>query len=408
MDILEQDFDFILSTLRRVHPAYTQDSHRLDSAASFLKQRYLGKEEARITFGRLTALPGDGHTNLEIPYHANTLCLPLAVRWIKGELTVMRDYEFLRQGDRLQAICGISINDYLGQLSRWLSHENQYLLLGRTTCYPQENHHLFSALNLQAVFGFCQQYELEAKRDEKQISGALAPAPFSAVADSFDNPGFTDGKSIRTYYGHNGAAFCLDANRDSPEFRDELDRFFRTVTRQGIHRILLDLGRNLGGTDAVINTFLGYLAIDTYRGYGMKRRAEGGGIAFIRPRGEQIRLNHPADTPLYTGQLLCAVSPLTFSSARTMAVTLRDNNLATIVGEPTGGRPTSYGLPRRFTTPGLHIPFRVSTCEFQRPNAAQDDENSLIPDILCPESPADAANFSDENRNHRLDQLLSL
>ena len=56
--------------------------------------------------------------------------------------------------------------------------------------------------------------------------------------------------------GHNGAAFCLDANRDSPEFRDELDRFFRTVTRQGIHRILLDLGRNLGGTDAVINLSL--------------------------------------------------------------------------------------------------------------------------------------------------------
>lgn len=47
MDVLEQDFDFILSTIRRVHPAYTQDSHMLDSAAAFLKQRYLGKEEAQ-------------------------------------------------------------------------------------------------------------------------------------------------------------------------------------------------------------------------------------------------------------------------------------------------------------------------------------------------------------------------
>lgn len=68
------------------------------------------------------------------------------------------------------------------------------------------------------------------------------------------------------------------------------------------------------------------------------------------------------------------------SSARTFAVTLKDNGIATIIGEPTGGKPCSYGMPKKAETPNLKIRFRVSRALFLRPNAELDAEEALVPD----------------------------
>ena len=78
--------------------------------------------------------------------------------------------------------------------------------------------------------------------------------------------------------------------------------------------------------------------------------------------------------------LVYNVSHDTFSSARTFAVTLKDNGIATkITGSPTGGKPNSFGMPQRFKTPNYGIPFRVSRCLFMRPNAIGDCEIALFP-----------------------------
>lgn len=74
------------------------------------------------------------------------------------------------------------------------------------------------------------------------------------------------------------------------------------------------------------------------------------------------------------------MSNTTFSSARTFAVTLKDNEIATIIGEPTGGKPCSYGMPKKAETPNFKIRFRVSGALFLRPNAELDAEETLVPD----------------------------
>ena len=174
-------------------------------------------------------------------------CLPAPVRWFGGKLHIFRDCGPLRQGDRLTAVCGLPLSAYLERLKSWLSHENAPLLLGRTTCYPQENHFLFSLLNLQAVFGSLAAYELEGERQGERFTVRLSPEPFAALSDAFDNPGFTGGSYIHTRIASDRALFCLDANRDGPEYQQALDDFFRAVTQRGIRRITLDLSRNLGG-----------------------------------------------------------------------------------------------------------------------------------------------------------------
>lgn len=237
----------------------------------------------------------------------------------------------------------------------------------------------------------------------ERFTVSLSPSPFAAVSDIFDNPGFTGGDYIHTYVGSDSAVFCLDANRDEPAYRQALDDFFHTVARRGIRRVTLDLTRNLGGSDGVIGAFVPYLAVDAYRTYGMERRRQSGGMEIIRSRSTLERPSRPDNTIVYDGSLLCAVSSLTFSSARTFAVTLRDNGLAKIVGEPTGGRPTSCGLPRRFVTPRLQIPFRVSTSRFLRPDVDGDDEDTLMPDSLLPETFED---FHNGDRFHPFQRLM--
>jgi len=86
---------------------------------------------------------------------------------------------------------------------------------------------------------------------------------------------------------------------------------------------------------------------------------------------------------LFPKNLICRVSNTTFSSARTFAVTLKDNGIATIVGQPTGGKPCSYGMPRRDVTPNCNIRFRVSRALFLRPDEKLDEEVALFPDDKC-------------------------
>ena len=85
---------------------------------------------------------------------------------------------------------------------------------------------------------------------------------------------------------------------------------------------------------------------------------------------------------LFPERIVCRVSNTTFSSARTFAVTLKDNNIATIIGEPTGGKPCSYGMPKRDETPNCNMRFRVSRCLFLRPNPDGDDDVSLFPEHI--------------------------
>lgn len=77
----------------------------------------------------------------------------------------------------------------------------------------------------------------------------------------------------------------------------------------------------------------------------------------------------------------CRAGHDTFSSARTFAVTLKDNGMAKrILGMPTGGKPNSFGMPQRFKTPNYCVRFRVSRCLFLRPDSSADEQIALYPD----------------------------
>jgi hypothetical protein len=78
----------------------------------------------------------------------------------------------------------------------------------------------------------------------------------------------------------------------------------------------------------------------------------------------------------------------TFSSALMNAVQFRKLTKATLVGEPTGGRPNHFGETRTFTLPGSGMTIQHSTKYFRQ--QAQDDD-ALYPDVRVDVRAADYA-----------------
>ena len=56
------------------------------------------------------------------------------------------------------------------------------------------------------------------------------------------------------------------------------------------------------------------------------------------------------------------------------------SGIAKIIGTETGGRPNSYGMPKKLKMPGSNLRFRVSTSYFMRPDKSKDDAVTLETD----------------------------
>jgi C-terminal processing protease CtpA/Prc len=84
---------------------------------------------------------------------------------------------------------------------------------------------------------------------------------------------------------------------------------------------------------------------------------------------------------LFEGKLFVLTSPRTFSSGNWFAVIVKDNALGTILGEPTGNAPSSYGDSPSFQLPHTGFRFSVSHKRWVRPNPDNDPEDALYPDI---------------------------
>jgi C-terminal processing protease CtpA/Prc len=84
---------------------------------------------------------------------------------------------------------------------------------------------------------------------------------------------------------------------------------------------------------------------------------------------------------LFSGHLYLLTSAETFSSGNWFASIVKDNHLGTIVGEPTGNQPSSYGDILSFQMPNTGFRFSVSFKNWIRPEPVNDPEDAVYPDI---------------------------
>lgn len=174
------------------------------------------------------------------------------------------------------------------------------------------------------------------------------------------------------------ALLTLDSCIYNNEYINCLKEMFTEVKAQGIENVCVDLRNNGGGNSLVANEFIKYLDVPSYKDIGCVWRlgcfeAEFGGGETVNPRYSEL---------LFEGNVYLLTSYFTFSSAMDFTQYIIDNGLGTVIGEPCGNSPNSYGEITMFKCPNSQIYFQVSTKNWTRIDTSNTDL-LLQPDILC-------------------------
>lgn len=376
---LLDDFWFTVNSIKSTHPlALSGFSNEFDEYINKAAYKIENKSELLKKLCRFTALLQDGHTNIEAEYSTNDLCINLPCIWLNDGLYVTEDYYSVLKGDKITYIGHYDMNQVLERLCAVIPHENNYLVKVRATTYPFINYHIFSEFMLNNIEALnCKTASITVLRKNQTLTYDLPLEKYNGFLDFKNDENFID------FWIHKSAAILkLDECRYNDEYKEKLNIFFSTIKKENIHNIIIDLRKNMGGDSRVITEFLRYIDVNGYYFYGVKVRNQNEkNLTDISSEKYLINNNTYKDIELFKGKIICLVSNKTFSSARMFATVLKDNNIAVIVGEPTGGKPCSYGNPLHFKTPNYDIKFRVSSRVFTRPAQNYKDDIALFPDV---------------------------
>lgn len=172
--------------------------------------------------------------------------------------------------------------------------------------------------------------------------------------------------------------FTLRSCIINEEYLKALDDFFSEVFNASVGNIIVDLRGNGGGNSSVANEFLSYIDVDSYRTWDSDIRY---GWYLLKNRGHVI--DNPQKPETFSGNLFVLTDTFTYSAAMDFAMLIGDNHLGTLVGEPSGNLPGSYGDILFFQMPNSDLAIRISYKKWYRIDAAKADE-PLVPDVVVP------------------------
>ncbi len=214
-------------------------------------------------------------------------------------------------------------------------------------------------------------------------------------------------------------AFLKKETKNARNFGLTLQSLFNEINNNNIENLIIDLRYNKGGDERLgkqliwyltnstnIKGFTDYLMVSDYFKIQIKDDYKKYNKLYQQkynqpiPNGE-INLtkefyNHPYfyditkenspylldnSIPKFKGKVYVIIGTNTFSAAQVLATTIADNNLATLIGEPTGNKPTSQTGASAFKLPNTKKIIFISYTFMERPNKEKNDINSLYPDI---------------------------
>jgi len=97
----------------------------------------------------------------------------------------------------------------------------------------------------------------------------------------------------------------------------------------------------------------------------------------------------------FTENVFVLIGNQTFSAGNWIAVVFCNNDLGTVIGEPTGNAPSSFGDMISFQLPNTRFILGVSYKYFTRPDPSNDPQASLYPHLSINRTRDDLINDSD-------------
>jgi C-terminal processing protease CtpA/Prc len=385
---MREDLEHMVRILKRVHPATYHGFTNLQQAVideAYQKiQTPMPAKRFYFIVNSVTCSLEDGHTHLHPMENKQNRRIDASIIWLPDAFYVRDEREPFQQGDRIIAIGGKSIESIYRQMRVMIPAEN-------------ENYRKWSMAEKIQREEFLEYLEV-TENNAVEISVERAGNRITLIAPLKPAAQCVHPQPSRPWVGYQVdadlslAVFYLDKCDPNEQYTKTVGAFFKEVNEKQIRNIAIDVRRNGGGNSRVIDEFFRYLNIDRFKSFSCDIRyseevAQWAGYSETSGyrHGEPCEIqNHRVQDSnlLFDGKLYVLTSPETFSSGNWFAVIVKDNGLGTIIGEPTGNAPSSYGDAPSFQMPNSGFCFCVSHKKFVRPNPDNDPEDGLYPDIL--------------------------
>jgi hypothetical protein len=372
------------------------DSNTLQAAIDDLQKQIvepMNRREFYRIVGQLSHLFNDGHTFLIWPYQEYSQLkeqgnkpFPFVIEknddGVFTKHTYLNGEQVLSAGSKLVSINGRKIEKIIAHAQRFVGGETRYL---REHIVADR----FSQM-LWSVYGYVDNFELVLDTKDEQRSLIINPAQNWLLEQNADNKHDQNFyfKEIRKGVGY---LYVNHFDVDNDWFEEFVDESFEQVNSQNVHTLIIDIRDNAGGNTDSASYLASYVAREPFRMVSqVKERlnVENRGLFnykgnvgdilveqwddYIKPQNSKNR---------FEGNVFILISPISYSSAIVFATTLKDNNMATLVGQPTGGFANQTGQGNLFNLPNSELRAYVATRLLLRPSG---DENvvGVQPDIV--------------------------
>lgn len=394
---MKEDLGVLKENLLHVHPATVNGLDRETEIAFQNALDYINSNPS-MSIGafnqivaEIIATLKDAHTEAAI---MSTYHLPMTIKKIDGQWFLMsaRTLTPIPAGSELISIGGLEMEEIYKKGQSLTSYENQYWLDYRLASRLLSESFL-SSLGIDQKEG---NIEIQYKHDgthskayTRFIWQEYHPWTRTFHDDFVKHP---QDNRFKYFIDEEGlyAHFVLSSMPYNDAYKAFLEDMFKDIEAQGVRNLIVDLRYNTGGNCRAVDAFLRYIDIESYVSYHeikvrLSQQASKqsgylgkGGIYSVGPIESG---NKRKNKQLFDGDIFVCVNEGTYSAAVSFAQTLKDNDIAKVIGSPTGGSPNSYGDLLFFYLPHSKIPYTISHKKFTRPNVEKADAISLYPHI---------------------------
>lgn len=324
--------------------------------------------ELIVAISRLLASLGEAHTSLALP---DSKLLPFEFIYLDGKVYCIGAASKYKEAvySQLLSINGVQISNIIAELESVISHENNYWFQDILPIYLT-NTTILEGLSVQAHnhAGYSLAF---LTQDAKTVNLQVEPIPNrERYADEVIAPAKQRIEYFRRsneYYWYkiveNEPVLYFAYNQCAEDPQQPMSEFLRSMVgdleTNHIQKIVVDLRNNAGGNSAILKDFIYYL--------------------------------RESPTLQRQGSVVVLIGHETFSSGLLNAIDLKMTAHAVLIGEPTGGKPNSFGDIQTYQLPNSKLTFSYSTKYF---NLGM-EEDALYPDKFIPLTIQDLMNGTD-------------
>ena len=353
----------------------------------------------------------------------------------------------LESGDRLLRLNGQDAAALLAAWSRDESHDTEF---GRRTAVARTFRVQLALRGIEAPYrlevagpgGAPREVVVQGEPVNYQFSEWPRPSPAAATPLAPSAPiaaGTTEGKAVSpvpatelrtpffnyqvipTGIGYLDFFSFFDGLSTAAHFKGAVKALFARIASDRPRVLIIDVRRNGGGEDTIGAELLRHITEKPFRliaSSQIKRSREArdyvssilripfrwlglqylssdtrkyytGTAGSLAPPDERPLRSWTRGEPFFDGPVCVLTGPRSFSAAAEFADAVKTYQLATIVGEETGGRPNDFGNNLPFLLPNSKLTVNIATVSAVRANGNASDPSAVIPDILVRRTAAD-------------------